>query len=224
MRRFATAFTVATAGMAATAATAHAATVSITPVKPCYLTGERDSLAGTGYTPGGTVNIAVDGQQVFTLPADAAGNIATTLRFGTMRAVKTHTLTATDATNPALTASVSFVGTTRQVTVKPRRGSAGKKRKLRGYGFINGPKAYMHVRGHGIRSNTFLGRPEGPCGTFVTRKRIVPRGAAPGNYKVIFDHKKRYSKKTRPRLVYTLTVYRTFSAAAAFTSARQVLR
>lgn len=221
MRRFATAFTVATAGMAATAATSQAATVSVTPVKPCYITGEVDTLGGSGFTAGGTANIAVDGTSVFGVDVDAAGNFSTSLQFGTMKAVKTHTLTATDSTNPAITAPVSFVGTVHQATIKPSRGLAGKKRKMRGYGFLNGPKAYMHVRGHGIRSDVLVGRPSGVCGTWgPTRKRIVPTNAASGDYRVVFDAKKKYSKKTRPRLVYVLTVYRTFHSSAFAGAAR----
>jgi hypothetical protein len=209
------AFLVATVGTLATAATAQAATVAITPVKGCYLTGESDTLSGTGYTPNGSVNIAVDGTTVFSLTADASGNIGTSLQFGTMKAVKTHTLTATDAANPALTASVSFVGTTHQVATRSGKGKPGKKVKLRGYGFLFGPKAYMHVNGHGIHTTTFLARPKAPCGTFSVKKKLVPKGAPVGRYKVQFDARRKFSKKTQPRLVYPLTVFRTFKAARA---------
>jgi hypothetical protein len=200
LRRFATAFTVATAGMAAAAATSQASTVSITPLKPCYITGESDTLSGTGYTPNGSIGIAVDGTEVFPLVADAAGNFTTSLQFGAMKAVKTHTMTATDKTNPALTGSVSFTGTIHQVIVKPANGPAGKKRKLRGYGFINGPKAYMHVRGHGVHSNVSLGRPQGVCGVFETRKRIVSSHAASGKYRVQFDANKTTTFLSRERI------------------------
>jgi hypothetical protein len=209
------AFALATVGSAALAATAQAATLSIAPVKACYITGESDALSGTGYTPGATVQLAVDGPDIFTLVADSAGNIGTNLQFGQMNAVKSHTLTATDTTNPAIVGSLAFVGTTHQVATPNRRIGGGKKFKLRGYGFINGPKAYMHVRGHGIKTNTFLARPKAPCGTFSVRKRLVPAGAPVGKYRVQFDAKKRFSKRTQPRLVYELTVFRTFSAAAA---------
>jgi hypothetical protein len=198
------------------AATAQAATVAITPVKGCYLTGESDTLSGAGYTPNGSVSIAVDGTTVFSLTADASGNIGTTLRFGTMKAVKSHSLTATDAANPALTATVSFVGTTHQVATKSGRGKPGKKVKLRGYGFLFGRKAYMHVNGHGIHTTTFLARPKAPCGTFTVKKKLVRKGAPIGKYKVQFDARKKFSKKTRPRLVYPLTVFPVASGASAF--------
>jgi hypothetical protein len=47
------------------------------------------------------------------------------------------------------------------------------------------------------------------------RKTIVPAGASDGVYKVQFDAKRRYSKRTRPRLLGSLTVYRTLSSTAA---------
>jgi hypothetical protein len=204
--------TLATVGLAVTAGTAEAATVAIDPVKACYLSGEDDGLTGTGYTAGGTVNIAVDGQVIFTQVADTAGNFSTGLHFGRMDAVKTHTLTATDATNPALTAAVNFVGTTQQVASKSSRGKPGKKTKLRGYGFIFGKKAYMHVRGHGIKTNKFLARPKAPCGTFTVRRAFVTANAPVGKYRVQFDHKKAYKKNRAGSVAYELTVFRTFNS------------
>jgi hypothetical protein len=216
VHRVKTALFAATVGTLAMAATAEAATVAITPVKGCYLTGESDTLSGAGYTPNGSVAIAVDGTTVFSLTADATGNIGTTLQFGTMKAVKTHSLTATDAANPALTATVSFVGTTHQVATRDSRGKPGKKVKLRGYGFLFGRKAYMHVNGHGIHTTTFLARPKAPCGTFSVKKKLVRKGAPIGKYKVQFDARKKFSKKTQPRLVYPLTVFPVASGASAF--------
>lgn len=152
-----------------------------------------------------------DGTAVGSAPTDAAGTAAAPFTFGRLDAVKSHTLTGSDGTT---TASTTYVGTTHQVATRNRRGKPGKKTKLRGYGFLFGPKAYMHVRGHGIRRNRFLARPQAPCGTFTVRKAFVPKTAPTGKYRVQFDARKRYSKKTRPRLRYRLTVFRTFSSAA----------
>jgi len=207
--------TLATVGLAAAGvATADAATVALDPVKPCYLAGEEVGLNGTGYTAGGSVSFAVDGQTIFSETADTAGNVTSGLHFGRMDAVKTHTLTATDGTNPALTASLNFVGTTQQVASKSSRGKPGKKTKLRGYGFIFGKKAFMHVRGHGIKSNKFLKRVTAPCGTFTVRKAFVPSSAPVGKYRVQFDHKKAYKKKRAGSIAYELTVFRTFNSTA----------
>jgi len=217
VRRLATTLTMAMAGTAAVAATAEAATISIAPVKPCYLSGELVTATGTGFTPGGQVGVGIDGTSLTGGPfvADGAGSLGLTVGLGTMRAVKTHTLTATDATNPALTASASFLGTTNTVSVKPKRGPAGTPRRLKGYGFLAGPKVFMHVRRRGYKSDKRIARAKAPCGTFKVRKTIVPAGARDGVYNVQFDAKRRYSKKTRPALRGKLTVYRTLSSTAA---------
>jgi hypothetical protein len=217
LRRYATAFTVATAGMAMTAATAQAApSIGIGPAKSCYFSSDKVTVLAGGFTPAGSVNILIDGQSLGQLPANASGAVAGEITFGRFKGAKAHTITGTDTANPALTASKTFYGTTPQVTVKPANARADKKRKMRGYGFLAGPKAYMHVHNHGVSTDTLVGRPAGPCGTFgPTKRRIVSAGAASGNYRVQFDAKKKYSKKTRPRLVYTLRVFRTFHAASA---------
>ncbi len=217
MRRLATTLTMAMAGTAAVVAAAEAQTIGIAPVKPCYLTGEQVTATATGFTANGQVGFGIDGTELSGGPffADPAGSLGLTIGLGTMRAVRTHTLTATDATNPALTASAAFLGTTNTVSVKPKRGSAGTPRRLKGYGFLAGPKVYMHVRRRGYKSDKRIARAKAPCGTFEVRKTIVPAGASDGVYKVQFDAKRRYSKRTRPRLLGSLTVYRTLSSTAA---------
>ena len=97
---------------------------------------------------------------------------------------------------------------------KSTNGKPGKKTKLRGYGFIFGKKAYMHVRGHGIKTNKFLKRVTAPCGTFTVRKAFVPSNAPVGKYRVQFDHKKSYKKNRAGSIAYELTVFRTFNSTA----------
>ena len=212
MRRVMKAFTVATVGLAATAATSQAATLALTPPKACYLSQETATLTGAGFTANAPVTLTEDGQPAGTPTADAAGGFSGGYRFVGLKAVKAHTITATDGTN---TASVTFTGTTYQVATKQSTGRAGKKYKLRGYGFLFGAKAYMHVRGHGIRRDMLLARPKAPCGTFVVKRRIVPPTASFGNYKVQFDAKRRYSKKTANALHFTLRVFPRASSAMA---------
>jgi hypothetical protein len=156
---------VAAAGTAAMAATADAATLTIAPVKPCYLTSEAITAAGAGFTPDGAVEVKLD------------------------------------------------------VTVKPKDAKAGDKLRIRGYGFLAGPRVYMHVRGHGYSTDKRVGNAAAPCGTFATRKRIIPATATPGFYRVQFDAQRRYSKKTKPRVKGRMHVFRRFSATSARASA-----
>ena len=174
-------------------------------------------MLGGGYTPNNFVDFTIDGQPLGPLPTDAAGSLAGRITLGGLKGVKTHVIRAVDEANPALTAQTSFLGTTRQVSVNPQHARAGKKLRLKGYGFLKpGKKAYMHVRGHGLSTDTRVGNPKGPCGTWSARRSIVPATAAAGVYRVQFDQKKRFSKKTKPRVRGTMTVTRTFSSAGAF--------
>ncbi len=206
MRGLGKAVTIVVAGGAALAPTAHAQSVTIAPVKPCYLTGDQITATAAGFTPGGLVDFAIDGNSLGPLVADAAGTVPAMITLGTMRGAKSHGLTATDQTNPALVANAAFLGTTRQVVVKPNNAPAGEPRRLKGYGFLAGPRVYMHVRGQGYSADKRIARPSGPCGTFATRTVIVPASAGLGRYRVQFDAKKKYSKKTRPRVKGTMRV------------------
>jgi hypothetical protein len=206
MRGLGKAVTIVMAGSAALAGTAQAQSLTIAPVKPCYLSGEQVTTTAAGFTPGGLVDFAIDGKALGPLVADPAGTVVGSLTLGGMRGAKSHGLSATDQSNPALVANAAFLGTTRQVVVKPNDAAAGTPRRLKGYGFMNGPRVYMHVRGNGYRSDKRIAKPSGPCGTFATRKVIVPASAGLGRYRVQFDHKKKYSKKTRPRVAGTMRV------------------
>ena len=219
MRRIATAFTITAAGTAAAAGTAQAApSIAISPAKPCYLSGETVTASGAGFNAHSSIEVKLDLTSLGRINADAAGNLAANVTLGRLRGVKSHTLTAIDGANPALVASTSFLATTNLVRVKPKRARAGRKLRLRGRGFLAGPRVYMHVRGHGYKSDKRVGRAKGPCGTFSTRRRIVPRSAATGSYRVQFDAKRRYSKKTRPRVVGRMRVTRRVGASAATAS------
>jgi hypothetical protein len=206
MRGLGKAVTIVMAGSAGLAGTAQAQSLTIAPVKPCYLSGEQVTTTAAGFTPGGLVDFAIDGKALGPLVADPAGTVVGSLTLGGMRGAKSHGLSATDQSNPALVANAAFLGTTRQVVVKPQHGRAGTPRRVKGYGFFGGSRVYMHVRGHGYRADKRIAKPSGPCGTFATRKVIVPASAGLGRYRVQFDHKKKYSKKTRPRYKGTMTV------------------
>jgi len=216
LRRVVMAFTIATAGTAAMVGTAQAATLSINPMQACYISGEKAVVSGAGFTPSGQVNATFAGQSgVFNV--DAAGNSEPlNLTFPGVKGITTETITETDTANPAITAALAMTVTSRHVDVNPTHAKAGKKLRIKGYGLTGGPKVYMHVRGpHHYRSDTKIAKAQGPCGTFKTHRTIVGKNAAPGAYKVRFDHKKKFSKKTKPQTGGTLTITRTFHATSA---------
>ena len=128
MRGLGKAVTIAMAGSAALAGTAQAQSLTIAPLKPCYLAGEQITTTAAGFTPGGLVDFSIDGTALGPLVADPAGTVVGSLTLGGMRGAKSHGLTATDQTNPAVVANAAFLGTTRQVVVKPKDATAGKPR------------------------------------------------------------------------------------------------
>jgi len=209
LRRVATAFIAATVGTAVSAGAAEAATLTVTPAKACYVSGEEAVVDGAGFTPNGDVNATFAGLST-TVFADPAGAIGLQLQFPGVKGVKTLAVTATDATDTALTATLNLTATLLHVDVNPANAKAGKKLRIKGYGLSGGKKVYMHVRGpHHYKSDTKIARTKAPCGTFKTHRKIVPAGAAAGKYKVLFDAKRKFSKKTEPQTGGTLTVTRT---------------
>jgi hypothetical protein len=207
------ALTVATAGMALSAATAQAASLGVDPPRACHLSGQTANVFGSGYTPNGQVNVSIGGTPDSTV-ADAAGNISLPLRFLPVKGIQIAQVAATDVTNAALTASVQLRITRLHVDVNPTTAPAGKSRRIKGYGLLPG-KVFMHVRGpHGYRTDTRLANAKKPCGTFKIHRTIVPAGVRSGAYKVRFDGKRKYSKKTKPQTGGTLTIKPTLHALA----------
>jgi hypothetical protein len=209
VRRFAMTLMIGMAAAAAFASTAQAApAIGISPAKSCYLAGEKVILIGGGFTANGAVDIGFDGATINGGPfgTDGVGAFGIEFTFGTMHGVKSHTLTGTDTTNPAVTASKSVRGTTFNVSVTPAHATAGTPRRIKGTGFFAKRKVYMHVRRGNYKTDTKIAKAKGPCGKFSTRRTIVPLGVSDGKYKVQFDGKRHYSKQTRPRVSGTLTV------------------
>jgi hypothetical protein len=204
VRRIATTFIVTTAGIAGAAAVAvalPAPSVTIAPVKPCYLQGDMIAVTGAGFTPGGAVDMSIDSHSLGQFGVSPAGMVGVNVTLGTMRRVKSHAVTVTDQTDKSLKATTSFLGTTNIVTFKPKKAAAGTRVQINGYGFMTTPKVYMHVRGPGYKSDARIAKPKGPCKSFAVVRRLVPFGAKPGLYRLQFDGRAKYSKKTRPRVL-----------------------
>jgi hypothetical protein len=188
------------------ASAAEAATLSVAGGKACYRAGDSLILSGTGYTPGGPVSVTLEGRELGTLTADAAGNISSPLQIGNLRGVSRRTLVASDATNPAITATTQFLGSSLLVKVRPQSGAAGRKLRISASGFTTGRKLYAHVLRKGYRRNVLIGKLKGPCRTLKLRKRVLSAATPNGVYTVQFDTKKRYSKRTKVWYRFRVTV------------------
>lgn len=161
------------------------------------------------------------------LTADAAGAIGSGLTLGQSRGQQQKTLVATDATNPALTASVSLLVSAVTVNVNPRNGAAGRVVRVSAQGFTTGPRLYAHVSKRGRSTANFrVTHLEGACRKGSAKRRLFAADTPSGTYKVQFDTKRRRSSKTVVKSVYTVTIFpmaREGRASAASNGGRRVV-
>jgi hypothetical protein len=204
--RRATVAVLAAAAALAAAAPAEAATLTLVGSKSCYRAGDTLTMNGSGFTPGGQASITADGKDLGAVPTDAAGNFSVPLNIFNLRGIRTRTVIATDAVNPANVAQAQFLGSALAVSIRPRTGTAGRKLRIKASGFTTGKRLYAHVLRRKFRRNVAIGKLKGPCRTASVRKRVLPAGLAPGKYTVQFDTKRRFSKRTKVAVRFRVTV------------------
>jgi len=204
-------------GALAAPAPASAATLSVSPTRACYGSGQTVDVTGTGYTPNGGVNFTADDVLLATLPVDGNGVFGGSLRVGLASGERVKTYAATDQANAALTASKELRVSAVNVTVSPQDGRPGRRLRIRARGFTLGKKRlYAHIRrGRHYRRTVRIGRLRGACRKLRTRKRLFSSRARAGAYKLQFDTRLRYSRSTRQRVVFTVEISRSFSPASA---------
>lgn len=206
---------VATGAVALAApAAASAATMTATPVKPCYGSGEQVTLAGSGFTPSSGVNITRDGEFLDDVATDPTGVFGGTLTLGLDNGRQTRTYTATDITNATLTASLQLVVSEVAVGIRPRSGPPGRRLRIRAKGFTTGSTLWAHVIRGRSKRHIKLGELKGLCNNLTTRRRILPRRAPLGEYTVQFDTYRRYNEDREVKDGYIITVRAVSSGSA----------
>jgi hypothetical protein len=198
-------------------ATASAAELGVQPAKKCYRSGEQVLLGGTGFTAGGLVDVSVDGAALQGSPAtaDATGSIGGELTLGQRTGQKRKTYTATDRTNPALTASDTLLVSALSVNVKPRSGAPGRRLKIGARGFTTGKRLYAHIVRKGKRRTVGIGRLKGACRKATARKRLFASSTPSGTYRVQFDTRRRYRASTKVRVRFNVNIFRVARPATA---------
>jgi len=202
------------------AAPAQAATLTLVGSKSCYRYGDTLTLSGAGFTPTSRASITLDASDAGAIDTDAAGSFTAQFGIPTLRGVRMRTLIATDAANPANVAQAQFLGSALDVTVRPRNGGAGRKLRINARGFTTGKRLYAHIVRKRYRRNVLIGKLKGPCRTLKLRKRVLPAGTPTGVYTVQFDTRRRYSKKTKVWVRFTVTVSPTVGGAGLFGQSR----
>jgi hypothetical protein len=197
---------------------ASAASLTVSPQKPCYGSGEKVNLLGTGFTPttdpsdtSDHVQVTRAGRTVGTLGTDAFGAFNGELTLGLDSGRQTRTYTATDLVDPTISASIQILVSAVRVGLKPASGPPGRILSITARGFTTGRTLWVHVVRGKSRRNIKLGFLKGACHGLKTRKRLLPRNAPVGVYRLQFDTFRRYdgrAEKRPVRDVYTITVTR----------------
>lgn len=198
------------AGVVALAAPSAAAAPSLTvsPQKPCYSSGESVNLLGAGFSPLDTANITRDGAQLGALNTDANGAFNGVLTLAQNSGRQTKTYTATDGTNSTLTASAQITVSSVRVGLKPAQGAPGRIMTITARGFTTGQTLWAHVTRGKSKRTLKIGGLTGACGGLKTRRRLLPRDAALGVHTVQFDTFRRYNARQPVRDRFTIAVTR----------------
>jgi hypothetical protein len=201
------------AGLAALGApaTASAASLDVTPVKPCYSSGETVNLLGSGFSPLGRVDITRDGKPLpkrSFLNTDANGAFNGSLTLGQTSGKQTKTYAAQDHSISTLTASAQITVSAVRVFLSPANGAPGRRMSIRASGFATGNTLWAHVQRRKSKRTVRIGALSGACGGLKVHKRLFPRNAAVGHYTLQFDTFKRYDPDEKVADRYTMDVTR----------------
>jgi hypothetical protein len=199
---------VAAAVVLAAPSAASAASLTVSPQKRCYSSGERVNLLGSGFSPLSSVTISRGATVFDPIPTDSNGAFNGLLRLALSRGKQTRTYTASDDAMSTLTASAQITVSSVRVTLSPANGSPGRLMTIDAHGFSTGKTLWAHVRRGTSKRTLKIGALHGACGALKTRRRLLPRKAAIGVYTVQFDTFKRYNPKRPVRYRYTIAVSR----------------
>jgi hypothetical protein len=149
-----------------------------------------------------------DGSVAATATADATGAITVTTgaptAFFARPIAKTVTLTARDfALNGSMiSASTPVTFTTLAVLPQPTQAKLTSKVTWYFSGFTPGRFIFGHYLRKKPVAGVRFGRAKGPCGLLKVRAHFYPGGHPRfRSYTLVFDNSRRYSKKTRPRVL-----------------------
>ena len=198
---------------AALASAAGAATIAVS--QPCFVdVGTKAApmiVTGSGFVPGDEVSItsSSDGSVDATATADASGAIAVTTGAPTplfkLPGAKTVTLTAQDFAADSGTISATTPVTVTTLAVAPQPTQAKLTSKVTWYfsGFTPGKFVYGHyLRKKQVARVRSSAGPRARAGCSRSGRASTPAATrATSNYTLVFDDSKRYSKKTRPRVL-----------------------
>ena len=188
--------------------TADAASLTTEPAKPCYRSGETVNFLGSGFTPSSAANLTRNGVFVSPIPTDGIGQFNAALRLQQDLGTQIRTYTATDASNPSLSASVPVTVGAFGVSLSPRTGSVSRRFRIRARGFTTGATLWAHIVHLRSRRHVKVGRLKGACHNLRARMRLLTPNARFGRHRIQFDTFRRYKRDRPVKVSYTITVAR----------------
>ncbi len=214
----------ATAGAAALllgpmALAAQASAAKIAPNRACYVNddpakGAPMTITGTGFIPGAPVQITgTDVSATTTAAASGAISARTTAPIlATIDpASRRTTLTATDETDPAITATTVVSIANLAVSTNPAsvKNLHKDKVKFAFSGFTPGKTIYGFYARKKIVATERFGKAKGACGMLTTRALLYPGGHPKfDQYTLTFESASKYSRKANPRVTGKLTIFK----------------
>ena len=174
---------------------------ALDPLGACYRsldseTRESVPVPGTGFTPGETVTVSIDGAVVEEAFADTNGEVSGDVPAPYQEGgERPFTVTLTEARQPANTASASSRVTALALRLSPQRAAPSKRVRFLGRGFTDGTEVFAHyVRAGKLRKTVSLGAPQGPCGRVSVKRRQIPiKRPAVGRWTLQVDNQPIYS-------------------------------
>jgi hypothetical protein len=197
---------------------AAAATLTTSPPKACYGTGDSVSFSGSGFTPGGLVDFTRDGRTVSgsPIPTQPDGSFHEGLAVVQPRGREVRTYTATDRQQPASTASTQVTVSELDVRMRPGSGPAAALRTIAAKGFTTGRTLWAHVAFRGSVRSVRIGRLRGACGRLRSRRRLFRADAPLGRRLIHFDTVRRFRKRgVAQRISFEFDIVRVGAAAGA---------
>jgi hypothetical protein len=189
-------------------ASASAASLTVTPQKRCYSSGESVNLLGTGFSPLGSANVTRDGTALGSLSTDSNGAFNGILTVAQTSGRRTKTYTANDDAVSTLTASAQITVSAVRVDLSPTNGAPGRRMKINASGFSTGKTLWAHITKGKSKRTMKIGTLSGACGGLKTRKRLLPQSASLGLHTIQFDTFRAYDPKQPVRYRYTIDVTR----------------
>jgi hypothetical protein len=209
--------------LTAPAAAAAQATLTTSPSKPCFGSGDRVNFQGTGFTPGGIVDFTRDGEPVSAEPPITAltdGSVNAGLTVFNERGVEQRSYAATDRTNPALTAAAPVTVSELDVNMRPQSGAPSEPRRIAAVGFTGGRTLWAHIVFRGNVRNLKIGALEGACRNLTKRKRLFGPNPPFGRHLIHFDTNRRFRPDDdEQRISFRFRIFRTTNPSAATASA-----